>query len=260
VYGAGDAADRLRRCANWVNARRAEERVELVLVAGDLGSDRNLVRTILDTLTVPWVPARGDNSIQGGQEEAFDTDIAPQYAVLATQLANWTRAPVPVANPDTGGNSWFENFSFDHRGVHFIGLDWCTRTIGGIPGEQADLHAFAGGTWRFFRNDLRNCAKPRLENVVMLTHHPMHDFALGAGAFSSGEMNTIENFTAGYADNVSANLAGHYHFNWSEEREAGGFHVHVTDATWDDDVTLRLVRVFDDGTTFSYEHELVVLP
>jgi hypothetical protein len=259
LYGSQDAADRLAACVDWVNASRAAESIELVFVAGDLGSRLADAKALLDGLDVPHVPVIGDNSIQSGREVLFDEVFGPHYATLATTLENWSRAPVPVPNTEHGGESYFQNVSFDHRGVHFLGLDWCTRHVGGLEGEQADLHAMPGGTWPWFTNDLDACPKPRLENVVMVSHHPMHDLLGGAGAFSGAEMDLIEAYTKVYADHVYADFAGHYHFPWYEGENAGGFELYVTDATHDDDNTLRLVRVFDDGTRFTYEHEFVVL-
>jgi len=229
-------------------------------VLGDLGSRRDRVQAVLDPLPVPWIPALGDNAIQGGQETAFDTDLAPHYAALAGVLAGWHKAPVPVANPDAGGESRFQNLSFDHEDVHFVVLDWCTRTIGGLAGEQADLHALPGGTWPWFQNDLDACPKPRLENVVLISHHPMHAAFAGAGAFSGNEMDFLEAFTKLYANDVYADFAGHYHFNWHDGVNDGGFEVFVTDATHEDDVTVRVVRVLDDGVRFAYEHDVVVVP
>ena len=87
-----------------------------------------------------------------------------------------------VSNADRGGTSYLQNCSFDHKGVHFVRCDWRTRyRSGGIESEQADLHDSPGGTWRWFQDDGRACAKPRAENIVMVTHHPWHDAADDGG-------------------------------------------------------------------------------
>lgn len=258
--GGQDAQDRLQDCVDWLNANEATYTIDLVLLAGDLGGGLTTVRTIMNGLNMPWVPVIGDNIIQGGREDDYHTVCEPVYTALAGTLTNWQKEPTPVANPDVGGNSYLQNFSFDHKGVHFMGIDWCTRVIGGATSESADLHAFPGGTWPWFQADIAACPKPRHENIVMLSHHPMHDVLGGLGALNTAELNTVMGFTAGYAEYVYANFAGHYHFDWHDGENAGGFEVFVTDATHDDENTLRLVRVLDDGVTFNYEHVLVEVP
>lgn len=260
LYGSLEAETRLQACLDWIAAHEEDEEIHLVFVLGDLGSHLARARELLGALPVPWIPVIGDNAIQAGQEAEFDAVLAPRYAALATTLDGWHQAPTPTWNPDTGADSHFQNFSFDHEDVHFVGLDGCTRTVGGLAGEQADLHAFPGGTWPFFQADLDACPKPRRENVVLLSHHPMHALLGGLGAFSSSERDRIESFTKTHRDHVYADFAGHYHFNWHDAENEGGFEVFVTDATHEDDVTLRLVRVLDDGTTFTYAHALVVVP
>ncbi|MHC4223900.1 MAG: metallophosphoesterase family protein, partial [Planctomycetota bacterium] len=139
-------------------------------------------------------------------------------------------------------------------------IDWCTRTIGGPASESADLHDFAGGTWPWFEDESRAGAQGPKECIVMVSHHPMHDLVGGYGSFALAEMERIEALTGSHGDWVYANFAGHYHFDWVETRSAGGYQVVITDATWDDENTFRLVRVFEDSDTFSYEREIVALP
>ncbi|MFV1957996.1 MAG: metallophosphoesterase [Planctomycetota bacterium] len=257
VSWAPDAAQRLEACIDWIEANRDARAIEVVLVVGDLGTPGK-AKQVLDGLDVPWVPVIGDNVIQGGGEATFDATFEPQYDALATDFPTFVRSPTPVPN-GAGDAFYLQNFSFDHGGVHFIGLDWCTRTIGGATAEQADLHDFPGGTLPFLAADLAACPKDRLENVVLLSHHPMHDVLDGAGSFSPGELDAVEATTAPYADHVVADFAGHYHFAWKDRENAGGFEVFVSDAVWDDDATLRLVTVLDDGTRLQYAQEVVTV-
>jgi hypothetical protein len=49
------------------------------------------------------------------------------------------------------------------------------------------------------------------------------------------------------------------HLNATVEVEEGGYTAWVTDATWDDENTLRVVSVYSNGERQRYEQELVVL-
>jgi len=173
-------------------------------------------------------------------------------------LENWQKPETPAWNPQTGGYSYLQNFSFDHRGVHFVCLDWCTRLVGPLIGEQADLNDFPGGTWPWFTEDLRSCRKTMRESIVMLSHHPMHPEALGA--FTAAEDRIVEAFTGEYAEYVYASLAGHYHIYWHESLWPGGYELFVTEAPWFGQNSLRLVEVDNDGTSFTDRHRLITLP
>jgi hypothetical protein len=149
--------------------------------------------------------------------------------------------------------------------VHFLGIDWCARNYGGggLESEQADLHDFPGGTWPWFTADITNCGKEFGENIVMVTHHPMHVapvLPVEAGAFSTDEDNTVETFTSGFGGNVYANLAGHYHIDWHESRTLGQYEIYVTEATKLGADNFRLVKVFSDGSGFTYKHQKVIVP
>jgi hypothetical protein len=202
----------------------------------------------------------GDNVIQGGTESDFDATFASHYSSLVGVLDDFARQPTPVANPDIGGPSHLQNFSFNHNGVRFLCIDWCTRTIGGPTNESADLHDFAGGTWPWFESEIRASAVGKRERIVMVSHHPMHDLVGGYGSFGPAEIGSIEALTGSHGEWVYGNFAGHYHFDWEETRSAGRYEVIVTDATWDDENTFRLVRVFENSDTLSYQREIVALP
>jgi len=164
------------------------------------------------------------------------------------------------------------NFSFDHRGVHFVCLDWATRKNRPTPEdplqtEQADLHDFAGGTWPWFAADVAACPKEQEENIVLVSHHPMHvapiigGLPVNLGAFDHGELDRIEIFTAGYGAHVCSNIAGHYHVDLFEPRPEGGYDVYVTVASHlEPAARFKLVRVYGqgDGGPFTYHHENIV--
>jgi hypothetical protein len=258
VFGAA-SADRLRACVDWVDANHLTEGIELVFVVGDLGIPLS-AKQILDDLDIPYLPVIGDNVIQGGTEPDFEAAFQSHYDGLIGVLDNFARQPTPVFNPDIGADSHLQNFSFDHKGVHFVACDWCTRTVGGPLSETADLHDFSGGTWPWFESEIATHAVGTRERIVMVSHHPMHDFVGGAGSFGPGEIGVIEGLTAAHGDWVYANFAGHYHFDWAETRSDGKYELFITDATWDDRNTFRVVRVYESGTSFSYRQEIIALP
>jgi hypothetical protein len=257
VTGEGARADTLRTIVDWINTEAATRQIELVLVLGDIGWDAGITiaRGILDQLTVPYVPLTGDNEIHNGVEADFESTFGPQLTYLETVLDNWQAAPWPVWNPDAEEDSWLQNFSFDHRGVHFIGVDWCDRGEEGLTGEFGTLHDFEGGSWPWLESDLAGHEMGEANSVLMASHIPMHN-----GAFDVAEMSAIKELVDPYKDNVYANLAGHVHLSY-ELTVADVYEVYVTAATWYDDlINLRVVSVAGNGESFAYTHELVVVP
>ena len=249
---------RLQDAIDWINANREAEKVELVVIVGDIAwgaGEVDRVRAMLDELTVPWVPVMGDNEIHNGDEEQIVTDWLPTYDDLAATLDGWSMAPVPVWNPELETESWFVNFTFSHRDTRFLAADFASRVMDPILGEQAELHDFAGGTMPWFTSTLAATPSVRDESIVMLTHHPMHQQAFGA--FSAAELDAIKAQTSPRADEVFANFAGHYHVNLEVEPPGAGYRVFVTDATWDDANQVRVVRVLEEDSIQSYDTEVV---
>jgi hypothetical protein len=256
VTGSGENADRLAADVEWINTHAHERMIEVVLALGDLGWDDGLElsRQLLDELEVPYVPIIGDNEVQAGDEEAFEATFSQRYDLLATTFGGWQRAAAPVWNPEAGQESWFTNMAFDHRGVHFVGVDWCARGVSGLEGEMGDLHDFDGGTWQWFEGVFGALPKDAVESIVLFSHIPMH-----FGAFWLDEMNAIEGLLGPFADAVYADFAGHVHITYEQAVPGGGYVVYVTDATFDDENTIRLVQVEGNGVRFAYTHELIVV-
>jgi len=267
VYGNPDSenAQKLADIVDWVNTYKDDEDklIELVFVVGDIGGNFSTAKGILDGLTIPYVPVIGDNDVHVS-DQAFETAFQAQYDILALNLDNWNKAPTPSWNPEFDINSYFQNFSFDYAGIHFMGMDWCSRASSGMEAEQADLHDFSGGTWPWFTNDITNCDKPFGENIVMLSHHAMHVTPLlpeiEVASFSPAEVDTIEAFTSGYGGNVSADLAGHYHVGWHEYMSTGQYDIYVVEATHIGGKTFKLVRVYSDGAAITYNYQKILVP
>lgn len=256
LYGDADNEARWQVAVDWVNAHAAEERIELVLIVGDIAWGAGLAEAPaqLGALQPAWVPITGDNEINGGDEQAFYEAMAPQWEALAATLEGFQRAPAPVHNPLAGQDSWFTNLAFELRGLRFVGLDFCARGADGLFAEMADLHDVEGGTLPWLTASLGPTDAPE-DSLVLFSHHPMH---LSPGSFDLAEMETLETQLAPWEGPLFANFAGHYHENGDTGPESGLWQVYVTDATKDDEITVRLVRVSGDGARFAYAQELVV--
>lgn len=258
IPGDADNATRLTQVVDAINAEAAARQIELVLVLGDIGWGPPLAnaKRMLDELAIPYVPLLGDNEIHGGSEEGFENVFAPQFAQLETALDNWHKVSVPVWNPEAERDSWFQNFSFDYRGVHFIIADWNARGVADWAGELGFLHDFDGGTWPWFEAELAAYEGTTLDSVVIASHIPMH-----SGPFEREKMQPIETLIAEHQERVYGNLAGHVHLSY-EVDVAGIYDVFVTAATWNDDDPLRIVTVAreEEADQLVYAHELIYVP
>jgi hypothetical protein len=258
---------------DWIISNKDKKDIELVFVVGDIAwggyrSDRNLrtARAILDRLNqagVPYVPVIGDNEIQRRCEKEFEDTFNKQYQYLRGVLGHWRKAPTPV------DGMYLQNFSFDYKGCHFVSCDFNSRKRGDEGGE---LHDFAGGSWPWFRNDIKTCLKVKKESIVIITHIGMFRTGFASAdkyLFSQGEMKRIKSFLYDYREYVDSNYAGHIHQNWHSAIWTGLFttlyHVRTTDETWhsrqwpeanDKGVTIRLVQVNSDGNKVSYSQHL----
>lgn len=255
ISGDAEREARLASVVAAINDEVALRDIELVLVLGDIGWNDQLptAKAVLDQLTVPYVPIIGDNEVHDGVEELYDSVFSPQLDLLASSMEGFARAPTPTANPETSANSWLQNFTFSHRGVHFVAADWCARGIEGLEGELAYLHDFAGGSWPWFEATMTGLADAEPSSVIMLSHIPMHE-----GAFHADGLATIEALIASQADAVSANFAGHVHHTY--DYDAGLYDVFITTATWTSYEPGRIVEVSTSAGGLLYEQELLYVP
>lgn len=256
ITGDPDHETRLADIIDTINAEAAARKIELVLVLGDIGWSGELgtAKGLLDGLTVPYVPLIGDNEIHAGAEHVYDTTFTPQFDLLAGELENWEKQPMPVHEPVSDDNAWLQNFSFDYRGLHFIAADWCARGIGDWDGELGYLHDFEGGTWPWFQDAIEASAGGTENRVIILSHIPMQK-----GTFEPETMETIKALIAPQKDYVYADLAGHTHLSYDVSIDEL-FQVYVTAATWNDDDPLRVIGVAQSGDSFVYTHELIYVP
>lgn len=257
VQGNVEYEQRLVAAVTWINDNQQVEGIELVLVLGDIGWRDGLgtAKEELDRLVVPYVPITGDNEVHVGDEQAFYETFAPRWAELGAAWESWHLAPAPVANPETGEDSWFTNLSFEVHGMTFIGLDWAARGISGTLGEFGYLHDFDGGTLPWLDQELRARSSTRRDSIVLFSHIPMYWGVF----FEAHEFEAIAAVVEPHAKQVYANFAGHTHTTYEESAGDGMWHVFVTDAVHDDENTVRVVDVGWDDDGASFAHELVVV-
>jgi len=273
LCGAPERAARLKTAIDWIIGERDARDIELVFVVGDIGwggSGRNRSLRVakgmldrLDSAGILYVPVIGDNEVQNRTEREFAETFDPQYRRLSKLLQGWSKAPTPVSG------RYLQNFSFDHKGCHFVCCDFNSRDL---TDEGGDLNDFPGGSWPWFKNDIRTCPKVKKESIVVVTHIGMFRTGIGMAdeyLFSRNEMKQIKDFLWDYRDHVDTNYAGHIHQNWHASVWSGLFttiyHVRATDDTWyrtqwpegeDRSVTVRVVEVDSSGRKVSYKQHV----
>lgn len=251
--------ERLAAAVAWVNQEALDRQIELVFVVGDIGWHGGLEvgKALLDQLQVPYAPVIGDNEIHFGDEITFDEVFTPQYELLASTLEEWRRGAVEVYNPELGQSVWLQNYSFSYAGLRFVGLDWCSRDPGTLASEIAEANDLDGGTLPFLEEELTTLVDGPEEDVLLFSHHPMMWFP---GGFLEDDWAKITGVTAPMGHRVAGAYAGHLHVNHEEAVEEAGYDLFITDATFDDELTVRVVTVASDGVRHRYTQEVVVVP
>lgn len=172
---------------DWVNKHKSSDKIEFLIVLGDVTSGGNCehypkIKQKLDTyLDVPYLPLVGNHDIVWkewpwsgewkGCREEFQQIFLPH---IQNTLATHFPAAYTIAS---GGEYYFTNYAFTHKGWHFIALDFCTRDTGisGYAGS-GDLFNWNGGTLNWFKNHIAyftNTYTIPKDHIVLLSHHPM---------------------------------------------------------------------------------------
>jgi hypothetical protein len=92
----------------------------------------------------------------------------------------------------------------------------------------------------------------RQNSTLFLTHIPM-----SVGSFNSEQMNAFDTLLAPYTDLIYANFAGHLHVNVEEENMDRGYNLYVSDAVWDDVITIRMLDVYQNEERVQFEQEVI---
>ena len=154
-------------------------------------------------------------------------------------------------------DSAFHNYAFTYKDVRFIMMDFASRDQDPILQNEGYLHEFTGGSFEFFTQEILASAEQMPNGIVIGSHVPL---AVAPGAFAADEIAAVGAVTQAYGDLLYANFAGHFHANGDIPMDLIGMHIYVTDAVWNDDVTVRVVDVMKNNVEFSYEHELIAVP
>lgn len=259
IWGAAEHTARLEHAVSWLNEQAEPRRIELSFVLGDITWGRGVEEGVaaLDALQMPYIPVLGDNEIQTGEEADWEGWWEHRFAALPGEVHGFSKAHTPVWHPGLEVDAWFQNFRFEHRGVWFFNLDWAIREFGFLRGEMADLHDVPGGTFPWLRDALAAVPTEAEGSVVLMSHHPMH---LSPGGFDLVQLDQVTSLLDAHAPKVRASFAGHYHINYTEWIEAGGYEVVVTDAVFERGLTVRLVEVWTTPEGYALVQEEVVLP
>ncbi len=254
IAGVLEHEERLEKAIDWVNEHAEERGLELVLVVGDIGWSSGLERSreLLDELSIPYVPLVGDNEVQTDDEERYQETYASQFEVLSDTFEDWYKAPVPVLHPASGEMAWLQNLSFEYKGVRFVGADTIVRGVRGSLGELGSLNDYDGGTWPFLGEVFSDAEFRTRESIVLAGHVPMM-----MGALDLQQMAEVEILLGPVGDWVHAHYAGHLHIDYEEYIYAAGYELYVTDATWDDEITLRVVDVSGNEEEMAYAQDVV---
>ena len=92
----------------------------------------------------------------------------------------------------------------------------------------------------------------RLNSTLFITHIPMT-----VGSFNAEQMDAFEVMLAPYTDRIYANFAGHLHVNVDEPDLERGYDLYITNAVWDDTITIRLLDVYQNADRVHFEQELI---
>jgi len=254
IAGSVEHEERLSEAVAWINTESEARRIELVLVVGDIGWSTGLERSreLLDELEVTYVPLIGDNEVQTDDEERYTEVYASQFERLSDELDEWDKQIGSVIHPVSGEPAWLQNLRFEHRGVLFVGLDTIVRGVKGNLGELGSLNNYAGGSWPFLEQVLSDAEFRPYESIVLAGHVPIM-----LGALDTQQMTDVATLVGPVGEWVYAHFAGHLHIDHEQVLDDQGFNLYVTDATWDDNITLRVVDVYSNGERMEYSHETV---
>jgi len=230
----GASAQRLREIVNWINSNINTYHLSFVMITGDITdsgerSEFCKAKEILDALTIPYVPLIGNHDIWPYTSNTkADTPCGDRYFMeifsdtfegLKKRLTEWndeTRL-TRIWNPKNNCISYFQNYTFNYRGYHFICADFNSRSPALLGGKgvspEADLHDFSGGTWSWFEAHYHAYQDKGAGNMMVFAHHPLRKSIYNV--IYSYSYNTVAGFLNDndYKYNTGLWCAGHLHRN-----------------------------------------------
>jgi hypothetical protein len=254
IAGPIEHEERLQKAIDWINGAAVQRNIEVVLVVGDIGWGAGLERSreLLDLLEVTYVPLIGDNEVQTDDELRYTEVYASQFERLEDELDGWMKVGEPAVHPDSGETVWLQNLRFEHKGVLFVGLDTIVRGVKGTLGELGSLNDYEGGSWPFLKEVLSDAEIRPYESIVLAGHVPIM-----LGALDVMQMAEVAITIGPVGEWVYGHYAGHLHVDHEATLHDQGIELFVTDATWDDNISLRVVTVSGNGVRMEYSHESV---
>ncbi|MEN9449306.1 MAG: hypothetical protein RJA25_2596 [Bacteroidota bacterium] len=262
---------RLKKAVQWINDHIDSKNIKFVVISGDLTgsaekSEYQMCKKILDDLKVPYVPIIGNHDIWPYVRYQDEAPYACGDSILNEVFAdafernkhffqNWndgTRLS-RTYNPETGLEHYFQNYSFEYDGFVFYGLDFNPRyhvkkAEPGI-GPEARLMDWAGGTYRWLKEELKNNPNKKKHNVCFIAHHPVTDnllFIISGFVFDWQDYVKLTDMLAPYKENLGLWMAGHIHIDYDYELTNNIMHVRGVAANKDfDSSRFEIVNVYE---------------
>ena len=147
-------------------------------------------------------------------------------------------------------------FTHKENSIDCVGLGITAYQVVRVFGQEFGyLHEFEGGTKEFLESELPILTESKQGSTLFLTHIPMT-----IGSFNSAQMDSITTTVAAYSDRIYADFAGHMHVNVEDDTRERGYEVYVTNAVWDDVITIRMLDVYQNSNAVYFEQELIEFP
>jgi predicted MPP superfamily phosphohydrolase len=229
-------ARRLQTAVDWINANRLDKNIQFAIVSGDLTdsgekSEFLKFKAIMDNLDVPYVPGIGNHDVwpyvryqqeavtacgDSVMNEVFE-DVFDRAKVFFTNWDDGTRS-LRTFNPETSGEHYFHNFSFEYDGTVFYMMDFNPRYHVSKPepgiGPEPQLMDWEGGSFRWWKNSLAQNPTKRNKNIFITSHHPpTKEFLimLAGFTFDINEYDKLTKMLEPYRQHLALWMGGHIH-------------------------------------------------
>lgn len=233
----GAPAKALRATVEWINRNHAANNIKFVIVSGDLTdsgekSEFMMFKSIMDNCQIPYIPLIGNHdtwSYYNGTPDVVEpepkgdslinTIFAENFDQLKPFFQNWDDGTRLNSNwnPQTKNFNNLQNYSFNYGQTKFVFLDFNPRYAARFPpgpgiGPEAELHNFAGGTFKFIKQTFEELGNVKEKSTILVSHHPPVRDAWGViNAFAATEYEQLGELFLPYKNKLGLWLAGHIH-------------------------------------------------